>query len=101
MVLFPRLSISWLNGWILLAIYGLVFGAVVRSFPKDVIAQLYDKSHWTRAQRRLTSVGKVLSSVLFVLVGFSPLQIGRPIFVVGGALFALGLTSLVIALFFF
>lgn len=101
MVLFPKLSISWLNGWILLAIYGLVFGIVVRSFPKDVIDRLYDKSNWTRAQRRLTTVGKVLSSILFVLLALSPLQIGHPIFVVGGALFALGLTGLVIALFNF
>ena len=101
MVLFPRLGVGWLNGWIFLVIYVLVFGIVVRSFSKDVIARLYDKSNWTRAQRVLTTIGKVLSSILFVLLAFSPLQIGRPVFVVGSVLFALALIGLVIALFNF
>ena len=101
MTLFPKLSVGWLNGWILLAVYGLVFGAVVRSLPKDVIARLYDKSNWTPSQRVLTIVGKLLSSVLFVILAFSPLQIGRPIFIIGSALFVLGLLGLVIALFNF
>ena len=101
MTLFPELSVAWLSGWILLAIYGLVFGAVVRSFPKGVIARLYDKSNWTRPQRALTTVGKLLSTILFVILGFSPLRIGRPVFVIGSALFLLGLLGLVIALFNF
>ena len=98
MTLFPELSVGWLNGWILLAIYGLVFGATVRSLPKDVIARLYDKSNWTPSQRALTTVGKLLSSALFVILAFSPLQTGRPIFIIGSALFLLGLLGLVIAL---
>jgi protein-S-isoprenylcysteine O-methyltransferase Ste14 len=98
MALFPPLRAAWLNGWILLVIYGLVFGVTVRSFPKDVIARLYDKSHWTRAQRALTVVGKVISTILFALLAFSPLQIGHPVFIIGSALFVLGLIGLVIAL---
>ncbi len=101
MSFFPQLSIGWLNGWLLLAIYGIVFGAVVKSFPQEVVARLYDKSHWTERQRRLTLVGKALSSILFVLIAFSPLRIGQPIFVVGSALFALGLIGVVVALFNF
>ena len=61
MTLFPRLHTAWLNGWILLVIYGLVFGVTVRCFPKDVVARLYDKSHWPPTQRIITTVGKVLS----------------------------------------
>ncbi len=101
MTLFPTLRAAWLNGWLLLVAYGVVFGVTVRSFPKDVVARLYDKSHWTRAQRALTTVGKVLSSILFALLAFSPLRIGRPVFAVGSALFALGLIGLVTALFNF
>jgi protein-S-isoprenylcysteine O-methyltransferase Ste14 len=101
MTLFPRLQAAWLNGWLLLVIYGVVFGSVVRSFPKDIVARLYDKSHWTRPERILTTVGKVLSSILFALLAFSPLRIGHPVFVIGSALFGLGLIGLVVALFHF
>ena len=101
MSFFPKLSIGWLNGWILLAIYGIVFGVVVKSFPQEVVDRLYDTSHWTERQRKLILVGKVLSALLFVLIGFSQLRIGQPIFVVGIALFALGLIGVVVALFNF
>lgn len=101
MTLFPPLRAAWLNGWILLVIYGVVFGVVVKSFPQDVVARLYDKSHWTRTQRRLTLVAKILSSILLVLLAFSPLQIGRPVFVAGAVLSAVGLIGLVVALFNF
>ena len=96
--LFPRLHTDWLNGWPLLVIHGVVFGGIVRSFPKDVVARLYDKSHWTRTQRALTTVGKVLSGILFALLTFSPLQIGHSVFVIGSVLFILSLISLVVAL---
>jgi protein-S-isoprenylcysteine O-methyltransferase Ste14 len=101
MTLFPRLSLDWPNGWILLVIYATVFGAVVKSFPQEVVDRLYDRSHWTPRQRRLTLVGKALSFALFVLVALSPLRIGRPIFVVGIIVFVLGLIGVVVALFNF
>jgi len=101
MVFFPQLGIRWLNGWVLLVIYGLVFGITVRSFPQDVVARLYDRSHWTGAQRRLTRLGKVLSAIVFGLLAFSPLRIGSPVFFVGSALYASGLAGLVVALFNF
>lgn len=101
MILFPKLNVGWLNGWILLVIYGIVFGAIVKSFPQEVVDRLYDKSHWTERQHRLTIVGKALSATLFVLLAFSPLRIGHPIFGVGIVLFAMGLVGVIIALFNF
>jgi len=101
MTLFPKLAAGWLNGWLLLVVYAVVFGAVVKSFPKDVVARLYDKSNWTHVQRVLTTIGKIISTLLFALLAFSPLRIGHPVFVIGSALFTLGLTGLVVALFEF
>jgi protein-S-isoprenylcysteine O-methyltransferase Ste14 len=98
MAWFPKPSAAWLNGWILLVVYGIVFGIVVRSFPRDVISRLYDKSYWTRRQRVLTAVGKLCASVLFLLLAFSPLRIGHIVFVVGMGMYALGMTGVVIAL---
>ena len=101
MTSFPKLALGWLNGWILLVVYGVVFGAVVKSFPKEVVDRLYDRSHWTLRQRRLTLVGKGLSFALFVLIALSPLRIGHPIFMVGLVVFAVGLIGVVVALFNF
>lgn len=101
MELFPKLELGWLNGWILLAVYGVVFGGVVRSFPKDVVARLYDRSGWTPTQKTLTTIGKLLSLAGFILFIFTPLKIGERAFVVGTALFALGLIGVVVALFNF
>ena len=98
MIFFPKLGVDWLNGWIFLVVYGLVFGVTVRSLPGEVIARLYDRSNWTRSQRSLTRVGKVLSSIVFALVAFSPLRIGTPVFLVGSGLYVGGLIGLVIAL---
>lgn len=98
MELFPKLELGWLNGWILLVIYGVVFGGVVRSFPKDVIARLYDRSGWTPAQKTWTMIGKLLSLASFILFVFTPLKVGEMVFVVGITLFSLGLIGVVVAL---
>jgi len=98
MTIFPRLSAGWLNGWLLLAVYGAVFSATVRSFPKSVIERLFDTSNWTPAQRRLTRMGKSLSALFFFLLAFSPLNVGEPIFLIGSVLFVLGLIGVVMAL---
>jgi hypothetical protein len=38
MELIPALEIGWLNGWILLFPYCLMFGSSLKTFPKDVVA---------------------------------------------------------------
>ncbi len=101
MQLFPKLSIGLLNGWIFLVVFGIVFGGVVKSFPKDVIARLYDTSNWTPTQRTLTRVGKVFSVVITVLVALTPLNANTPVFWLGTVIFVLGLSGLVVALFNF
>ena len=98
MELFPRLEVGWLNGWVLLVVYGSVFGGVVRSFSKDVVARLYDRSGWTRTQKIVTTLGRLVSLAMLVLLVFTPLKIGRAVFVAGTALFALGLFGVVVAL---
>jgi protein-S-isoprenylcysteine O-methyltransferase Ste14 len=97
----PHLELGWLNGWLLLVVYGLVFGGTVRSFPNDVIAKLYDRSNWSKTQRIITRIGKLLSIPSFILLALTPLKISTATFWVGIALFVLGLTGVVIALFNF
>jgi protein-S-isoprenylcysteine O-methyltransferase Ste14 len=101
MELFPELGLGWLNGWILLILYGLTFGTVMRIFPKDVVARLYDRSGWSQTQKRLTAIGKLFALALFILITFTPLKVGETVFVLGSILFVLGLVGVVIALFNF
>ena len=78
-----------------------VFGGVVRSFPKDVVARLYDRSGWTRAQKAITTLGKLISLAMLVLLVFTPLKIGNAVFIAGSVLFGLGLVGVVVALVHF
>ncbi len=44
MQLFPVLKAGFFNGWLLAAIFYLVFGILLLIFPKPVVARLYDRS---------------------------------------------------------
>jgi protein-S-isoprenylcysteine O-methyltransferase Ste14 len=101
MELFPALRIGWLNGWLPMGILYLIFGILLLVFPKGVVRRLYERSGWSRGQRRLVLMGKLMALVLFPLIIFTPLKIGTPVFVLGTVIFALGLVGFVVALFNF
>jgi hypothetical protein len=64
-------------------IYGMVFGGVVKSFPKDVVARLYDTFHWTPTQRTFNRIVKVFALGIFVLVALTPLDVKTSVFWLG------------------
>lgn len=101
MELIPALEIRWLNGWILLCLLCLIEGILLWVFPKDVVARLFDRSGWSRMQRALFSIGKLLALVCLVLIIFTPLKIGANVCIIGTVLYTLGLVGLIIALFNF
>jgi len=102
MELLPALQIGWLNGWVLLVVLYSIFGLLLLVFPKEVVGRLYDRSGWSRRQRVLTLIGKLLIALVwFPLIIFTPLKIGTPVFVLGIVVFALGLAGFVVALFNF
>jgi protein-S-isoprenylcysteine O-methyltransferase Ste14 len=101
MELFPALQIGWLNGWLFMGILYLIFGILLLVFPKEVVRRLYERSGWSRGQRCLVLMGKLMALVLFPLIIFTPLKIGTPVFVLGTVIFALGLVGFVVALFNF
>jgi protein-S-isoprenylcysteine O-methyltransferase Ste14 len=103
MELFPALKIGWLNGWILLALLYLIFGALLLLFPKDVVAGLYqyDRSRLSNRQKAFNVIRESLGLVCLVLIVFTPMKAGTIFFIPGIVLFGLGLAGLVIALFDF
>ena len=98
---FPALKIGWLNGWLPMGILYLIFGILLLVFPREVVRRLYERSGWSKEQRVIVLIGKLIALVWFPLIIFTPLKIGSPVFVLGTALFALGLVGFVVALFNF
>ena len=103
MELIPTLKIGWLNGWILLCLVYSIFGILLLVFPKDVVVRLYDydRSSWSKAQKVIYIIGKLLAFVCLVLIIFTPLKIGANVFIPAIILFTLGLAGFIIALFNF
>ena len=48
MEFFPMLEFGWLNGWLLLVIFFGIFGVIVLTCPKEVIARLYEEEEWKK-----------------------------------------------------
>jgi len=103
MELIPTLKIGWFNGWILLCLVYSIFGILLIAFPKDVVSRLYDydRSGWSKTQKVIYVIGKLLAFVCLVLIIFTPLKIRANIFISGIILFAFGLAGFIIALFNF
>lgn len=101
MELLPALQIGWLNGWVLLVVLYSIFGLLLLVFPRETVRRLYDRSGWSRRQRVLILIGKLIALAWFPLVIFAPLKIVSPAFVLGIVIFALGLLGFVVALFNF
>jgi protein-S-isoprenylcysteine O-methyltransferase Ste14 len=98
MELFPELSLGWLNGWIALAFLVLVDGILFLTYPKPVLAWVWNRSGWNRRQAALAILGKILALFFLALIILTPLKIGNPVFFVGSALAAAGLAGLAKAL---
>ncbi|MCL4249209.1 MAG: DUF1295 domain-containing protein [Anaerolineae bacterium] len=95
----PELRLGWLNGWLMLAVFYLVFALLMIVFPRDVVKKLYDRSGWTRQQRWLSIVRIPVALAFFILAIFTPLKIGQPVFIVGLAIFCAGYLGMLVALF--
>lgn len=103
MELTPALEIGWLNGWILLCLYCLMFGILMKTFPKDVVTRLFghDRFGWSKTQRAFYVIGKLLGLVCLILIILTPLKIGTNVFILGTILYGLGFGGIIFALFNF
>jgi protein-S-isoprenylcysteine O-methyltransferase Ste14 len=98
MQLFPMLKVGWLNGWVPLVGFYLVFGLLIWIFPKPVVSRLYDRTGWGRQHRIMTTFAKLIAVFLFMLMIFTPMKIREPIFILGMVIYALGFVGMVLAL---
>ena len=98
MTLFPPLKLGWLNGWIPGTLFYLVFFTLLKIFPKETVARLYDKSGWTLEQARLAKIGFPFALAALFLLPFISLKIDQPIFWVGLILYLVGFVGFVYSL---
>jgi protein-S-isoprenylcysteine O-methyltransferase Ste14 len=99
MEFFPELELGWLNGWMPLAVFYLVFGLMMAVFPRPVVERLYDLPKFEGLAKLAAKGARIIAVLLvFGLLIFSPLRVGEPIFVVGGIVYLAGFISMVWAL---
>jgi protein-S-isoprenylcysteine O-methyltransferase Ste14 len=101
MKFFPAFHLGWLNGWLLLSLLVLTDIVLFLAFQSKVVKRLFDRSGWTRRQKILTVIGKMLALFLIVIIIMTPLKLGSPVLIIGCVLVALGLVGLIKALFDF
>jgi protein-S-isoprenylcysteine O-methyltransferase Ste14 len=94
----PTFKLGWLNGGLLLALLVLTDGILFFAFQKGVVTRLFDRSGWTRRQRVITILGKILALTVVLMIIFTPLKLRSSIFIVGVGLVVLGLIALIKAL---
>jgi protein-S-isoprenylcysteine O-methyltransferase Ste14 len=98
MELMPALEIGWLNGWMPLGLLVLVEGLLLKVFPKEVVARLFDRSGWEKKQAVFTIIGKLFSLACLAVIVLTPLKVGSGVFIVGAVLYAFGLVGLIVAI---
>ena len=101
MELFPAFTIGLFNGWILIALFFLVFGTIVLTSPKEVIRRLYDEEGWTKQQYVFTKLAKICGVIHLLLLIFTPLKVGTLEFTIGTIIFSIGTIGMAVALFNF
>lgn len=95
----PELELGWLNGWLPLAVFYLVFGLMIAVFPRPVVKRLYDLPKFGGWMKVVAKAGRMIA--VFVVMGlllYSPLKVGEPVFVIGGMVYLLGFVGMVWAL---
>ena len=97
MEIFPAFEIGWLNGWIFMVVFFLIFGIIIKTCPKEVITRLYDKKGWTKKQYIFTKLWKLCALIHLIIVIFTPLNIESIEFMIGIIIFLIGTIGFIIA----
>ncbi|MHA1346295.1 MAG: hypothetical protein ACTSO3_07880 [Candidatus Heimdallarchaeaceae archaeon] len=91
MQFFPDLNISWLNVWILLAIFYLAYGLELAFFPKKVRTRLFNFSNFTKTEKTLNIIIKLISISLMVFFFFNTISDNIVHLLAGGIIYSIGL----------
>ena len=101
MELIPEFRLGWFNGWSFLVLMAMVTWGGLAIVPRNVFRRLTDRSGFSKSQKILLIISKIIILCYIILITLSPLKIGSMIFIIGSILVLLGLTGFAIAMFNF
>jgi protein-S-isoprenylcysteine O-methyltransferase Ste14 len=103
MELIPKFELGWLNGWMLVFLYGLISQILMLTFPKDVWSRLFGRDRFglVKKEKVFNGIGKLLGLVCIILIIFLPLKVGTNVFIIGIAVYVIGFGGIIVALFNF
>ena len=52
----PDLQLGWMNGWVLLAFFYMLFGLFLLSCPKPIVKKLYNVKGWSKRVYILSAI---------------------------------------------
>jgi protein-S-isoprenylcysteine O-methyltransferase Ste14 len=81
---------GWLNGWIPVAVFYGFFFYLLKIFPQETVDRLYDDAGWNLEIARPARIGLPFALAAMILILFTPLKFGQPIFWIGLILAILG-----------
>ena len=95
----PPMNLGWLNGWVPLALFFVLFALYLLSCPKGIAKKLYSVSGWSKREYLLSAIGKPFSLACIVLLTFTPLVYPSGFFFAGLFFYLLGCMVMFTALF--
>ena len=98
MNILSNMRLAVLNGWILLLIHHVIFGALVLTFSEEKRKKLYFYGNMNSVEKALTIAGKLLVLMCFIVLIFSPINFNSILFYPGIILFNIGVIGMTIAL---
>lgn len=76
MELIPPLRLGWLNGWLFVVFQSLITWTLLATIPRNVFRKLMDRSSFSKSQRTLLVISKMIGAVNIVLITLTPLKTG-------------------------
>jgi len=103
MDLLPKLQVSILNGWIPLIIYFIGLALSVSLYSKEARIWLFNnpKDGNKGVLIFIRLFGQLAMMAYILMMIFTPMRIGNPIFLVGAAVFSIGFVFEMSALYYF
>jgi protein-S-isoprenylcysteine O-methyltransferase Ste14 len=98
MELFPQIGPTLLGGWIFLVILWLVPGITLITVSKSMRGKLTDRSNFSRKQKMILIISKILALIEMVIIIMTPLNYPSIDFGIGITIYILGLFGLIIAI---
>lgn len=96
---FPQMELTLLGGWIFLITLWLVPGITLIAVTNKMRRKLTDRSNFTKKQKTLLIISKILAVIEIVIIILTPLNYPSVEFTIGLIIYAFGMVGLIMAIY--